>query len=117
MRTAFLERGACYIASTASGPRNRPGRGAPLRAPSPARPQSRSCPMTRKALPGFTLIELLIVLAVIAVLTALLFPEFAQTRETARQSSCLSNLHQIALASELYSQDYDETFLWSPPGE
>jgi len=66
---------------------------------------------------GFTLIELLIVLAVIAVLTALLFPEFAQTRESARHATCLSNLHQIALASELYSQDFDETFLWSPPGE
>src|SRR5437879_5290287 len=72
--------------------------------------------MERKDPHGFTLIELLIVLAVIAVLTALLFPEFAQTRETARHASCLSNLHQIALASELYTQDYDETYLWNPPG-
>jgi prepilin-type N-terminal cleavage/methylation domain-containing protein/prepilin-type processing-associated H-X9-DG protein len=65
---------------------------------------------------GFTLIELLIVLAVITVLTALLFPGFARTREKARQASCLSNVHQIALASELYTQDYDDTFLWNPPG-
>src|SRR2546423_1841615 len=82
-----------------------------------ARRRQGAGPMERKDHLGFTLIELLIVLAVIAVLTALLFPEFAQTRETARHASCLSNLHQIALASELYTQDYDETYLWTPPGE
>jgi prepilin-type N-terminal cleavage/methylation domain-containing protein/prepilin-type processing-associated H-X9-DG protein len=71
--------------------------------------------MKRTDQSGFTLIELLIVLAVIAVLTAILFPQFAQTRASARQASCLSNLHQIALANELYTQDYDETFLWNPP--
>src|SRR5579871_4105871 len=70
--------------------------------------------MKRKDDFGFTLIELLIVLAVIAVLTALLFPGFAGMREQARRTSCLSNLHQIAVASEIYTQDYDETFLWNP---
>ena len=70
--------------------------------------------MERKDQLGFTLIELLIVLAVIAVLTAILFPEFAQTRETARQGSCLSNLHQIAIANELFAptqEDYDHAEL------
>jgi prepilin-type N-terminal cleavage/methylation domain-containing protein/prepilin-type processing-associated H-X9-DG protein len=65
---------------------------------------------------GFTLIELLIVIAVIAIIAAILFPTFAQAREKARQSACLSNLHQIGMASELYTQDYDETFLWCPGG-
>src|SRR5437763_1392225 len=59
---------------------------------------------------GFTLIELLIVIAVIAILAALLFPVFAQAREKARQSGCLSNLQQVGKAQALYLQDYDERF-------
>ncbi len=56
---------------------------------------------------GFTLIELLVVIAILA---AILFPVFAQAREKARQASCLSNCKQIGLASNMYIQDYDETF-------
>ncbi len=60
---------------------------------------------------GFTLIELLVVIAIIAILAAILFPVFARAREKARQTSCLSNLKQIALAANMYAQDYDETLL------
>jgi prepilin-type N-terminal cleavage/methylation domain-containing protein len=59
---------------------------------------------------GFTLIELLVVIAIIAILAAILFPVFAQAREKARSSSCLSNQKQTALAFSMYAQDYDETY-------
>ncbi len=58
---------------------------------------------------GFTLIELLVVIAIIAILAAILFPVFARAREKARQTSCLNNVKELALAFAMYAQDYDET--------
>lgn len=66
---------------------------------------------SRRALPlrsGFTLIELLVVIAIISLLAAILFPVFGRARENARRVSCLSNLKQVCLAFQQYSQDYDE---------
>jgi len=57
---------------------------------------------------GFTLIELLVVIAIIAILAAILFPVFARAREKARQTTCLSNMKQVALATLMYASDYDE---------
>src|SRR5437588_9123172 len=56
---------------------------------------------------AFTLIESLVVIAIIAILAAILFPVFAQAREQARKAACLSNEKQIALAVSMYRQDWD----------
>jgi len=55
---------------------------------------------------GFTAIELLIVLCIIAVLAAIIFPVFSQARAKARQTTCQSNLKQLFLAFRMYQQDY-----------
>lgn len=60
--------------------------------------------------PGFTLVELLVVIAVIAVIAAIVFPVLARSGETARKTTCTSNLKQISLATSMYLQDYDETY-------
>ena len=65
----------------------------------------------RGARAAFTLIELLVVVAIIAILAAILLPVFARARESARKTSCLSNLKQIGLGWMQYAQDYDEKVL------
>jgi len=59
---------------------------------------------------GFTLIELLVVIAIIGILAAMVFPVFARARESARKAVCLSNVKQLALAVQMYLNDYDQ--LW-----
>lgn len=76
-------------------------------------PRGFSCrkPLRRGfTLRGFTLIELLIVIAIISILAAILFPVFARARENARRTSCLSNVRQLGMAFQQYFQDYDEQF-------
>lgn len=59
---------------------------------------------------AFTLIELLVVIAIIAILSAILFPVFAQAKAAAKKTVCLSNGNQIGIALMLYLGDNDDKY-------
>jgi len=54
---------------------------------------------------AFTLIELLVVIAIISILSALLLPALAKGKSAAKSIACVSNLHQIGLALNVYLPD------------
>lgn len=57
---------------------------------------------------AFTLIELLTVIAIISILASMLLPSLSRAREMARRTSCTSNMRQLNLGIQQYTQDYDE---------
>ncbi len=69
---------------------------------------------------GFTLMELLMVIAIIAILAAILFPIFLSTKEHAKVTRCLSNLSNLQTALRLYADDNggkmpSATYAWMSP--
>jgi len=53
---------------------------------------------------------LLVVIAIIAILAAILFPVFAKAREKARQTQCVNNVRQVIIAIQMYTQDHEYMF-------
>lgn len=66
---------------------------------------NRKC--TQSALKGFTLLELLVVISIIALLLAILFPGLRKAKEHARRVVCQNNLHQGLVAGNMYAGDFD----------
>ena len=59
----------------------------------------------KKKKAGFTLIELMIVIAIIAILAAILVPNFLKARAQGQLTACKSNCKNLATALEMYSSD------------
>lgn len=64
---------------------------------------------------GFTLVEILVVIGILMLLGALLFPVFSRARENGKRTVCLSNLKQVALSLEMYTQDNNRRYPPAPP--
>ena len=63
---------------------------------------------------AFTIIELLVVITVISILAAIIFPVFSEAREKARETQCLSNIKQIGTAFMMYMDDYEGCYPAAP---
>lgn len=63
---------------------------------------------------AFTVVEILVVMAILMVLASILLPVFTKSKDAAKMTVCTSNLHQIYLAVELYSADFDG-YPWHQP--
>jgi len=65
---------------------------------------------------AFTLIELLVVIAIIAILAAILFPVFAQAKQSAKKTAAINDMKQAGIASQMYLSDNDDTYMLADTG-
>ncbi len=63
--------------------------------------------MSYRSIKGFTLIEMIVVVAIIAILMAMIFPVFSRVKEQAVRNSCIHNMRVIAQGVMIYHQDYN----------
>lgn len=68
---------------------------------------SQSCGHRKRCNCGFTVAELLTAIAIVAILTALLFPSIQKSKKAAYAAPAAANLRQIYAAGELYRIDHD----------
>lgn len=64
-------------------------------------------PRFRQRLAGFSLVELLVVIAVIGILSSLLLPALTKGKSAAQRIQCISSLHQLGIAAQLYWDDHE----------
>ena len=63
---------------------------------------------------AFTLVELLVVIGIIALLISVLLPALNAARSQAKAVGCLSNVHQISMAGQMYANDF-KVYIGFPP--
>jgi len=56
---------------------------------------------------AFTLVELLVVVGILAMLMAILFPVFSQAKGAAKRTECVSNVRQLSAAMLMYVDEHD----------